>query len=466
MDENIGEMEGNMNQDKNKLNEEKNQSEKINNHDDWQKANKTIKIISSEQPFPYEYEGTPKLSFKEWLYQNNPFYLLSILLMFVGMYMVIQASSAGTSTNINVILSFFAIQNVYELIMLGMCLFLFVKGVNNRHGKILLLFILLFMGDVTFYQVRITGATSSLGLHKTGLISSSIYFILTILKIALIVYYLKIKFHIERLIYPVLAFSVIYFSPHILYYIVDNAGTAGEKSAAVNYLWWEIYLMWLFAALIQLPLIVRNWVNNTLTEVKENKYFENENNFYALLLFIPFIIVPIQLVLNIHPDAQAANPRLTDLTYCIIPYFISGVFFVQTFFKSYIEDFFSTNQYDFFTMCLILFLAWNTQVDNAVFGNDYFTPNRINTFLIILAHTVLVLTRKNKLSLLLLLAVGGHSVYTTLNTSFRKVYKYTTEISMLTWAIIMMSSSFVFLITGFVYSIKGQSEENTELAAQ
>ncbi|HNV72325.1 MAG TPA: hypothetical protein PKO06_21635, partial [Candidatus Ozemobacteraceae bacterium] len=97
--------------------------------------------------------------FLDWLIDNNPLYLLSVIFMFGGLLLVSKASyqvpgQAGPDASLSTVVAFFGVQNVYEIIMVGMAIYLIANKVNARHGKILLALELLFLADLTYYQVR------------------------------------------------------------------------------------------------------------------------------------------------------------------------------------------------------------------------------------------------------------------------------------------------------------------------
>jgi len=94
--------------------------------------------------------------FFSWFSNNNPLYLLSVVLMLAALYLVSSEVEAGKTT-VFTVCSFFAVQNLYELVMIGMALYLLKKHIQSDHGKLLLILVLVFLGDLTGYQVHIAG---------------------------------------------------------------------------------------------------------------------------------------------------------------------------------------------------------------------------------------------------------------------------------------------------------------------
>ena len=60
-------------------------------------------------------------SWGAWFVENNPLYLLSVLLMFLGLHLVSREAGAEGGS-VSTVLAFFGVQNLYEIIMVGMSL--------------------------------------------------------------------------------------------------------------------------------------------------------------------------------------------------------------------------------------------------------------------------------------------------------------------------------------------------------
>ncbi|MGM0601600.1 MAG: hypothetical protein ACQETH_17440, partial [Candidatus Rifleibacteriota bacterium] len=73
----------------------------------------------SQSDYPHSPVPPANFSFSDWFKRNNPLYLLSVLFMLTGLYLI---SSEAQSNNLDIqsLLAFFSVQNVYEIIMLSM----------------------------------------------------------------------------------------------------------------------------------------------------------------------------------------------------------------------------------------------------------------------------------------------------------------------------------------------------------
>ncbi|HMM58684.1 MAG TPA: hypothetical protein PKC25_00990, partial [Candidatus Rifleibacterium sp.] len=154
----------------------------------------------------------------QWLRNNNPLYLLSVVLMLGGLYLVGSELETGKVSSLAVS-GFFLVQNIYEIIMVAMALYLLKKKIQPQHGKLLLFFVLLFLGDLTFYQVRISGLSTAAGGIATG-----VYMLMAAVKLAAVIKVLGLTVHHTRLFFAAGAFSLIWVAPKVGYYLVDSIG--------------------------------------------------------------------------------------------------------------------------------------------------------------------------------------------------------------------------------------------------
>ncbi|MFZ2956186.1 MAG: hypothetical protein WA705_04795 [Candidatus Ozemobacteraceae bacterium] len=385
----------------------------------------------------------------EWLLENNPLYLISVFLMFLGLHLASRDATAEGGS-IWTVTAFFGVQNVYEVFMVGMALYLLSAKINARHGKILLALVMLFLADLTFYQVRISAMSAVVGAW-----ASAIYLVLAALKIAAVVKVLAIRIRWERLLYPITAFAVIYFSPQYLYRAVDVVGLklAGTPTQALPFSGvYEVYMIWLVAALIHIPAIVGAWKKNDLEEVVENQYFGDENGFYRYLLLFPFLVLPIQLMANVMNDATASNAAIGFLGFNLIPYLLIGVFFIQLFVRKIIVENCSQNAFDFSALMIVLLGALITETANPALA----FPFAFNRFLIVVAHIAVMMTRSNIYSAGLLVTIAGWYSFSGLTWATGQLVNYGQTLSKTAWAGIMMTGSFVFLGLGFIVSLKSR----------
>jgi len=409
--------------------------------------------------------------FKDWLYKNNPFYLISVFLIFWGLYLVSVDNTGRGPGSLKTLVLFYGIQNIYELLMLAMALYLMLKKINMSHGKLLLFFIFLFLVDATMYQAAIANACGPS--DKTtwvGIAVSSLYLFFAIIKLGLVVHLLKITPRVSMAVYALAAFAIIYFSRHYSSYLI-TLNTPDVRFFG----WWELYAIWLIAAIIQLPVILNSWWKPAFETDVENKYMGSENTFYTTLLIVPFIALPLQIALNIHPDLASKNSEIAaKLAYCYIPYIFLGAYFVETiWFKAMSEGLGLIDTFDFFAGFFALFFANVTRpLDVWIFGDTILYPHRLNLALIFGFVLFIALSRKNRMCLALL--VMGALYYTRSYTArvmdlvyyvndfmgglLEKYRKLTTTAR----AIILIVSSFVFLGLGFMMSLIGASRDKKE----
>ncbi len=399
-----------------------------------------------------------------WLYENNPLYLMSVLFMFLGLFLVSKASySLEGGATYTTVVGFFAIQNIYELIMVGMALYLFLNRVNNRHGKILLVFVMLFVSDLSFYLARI----STMEAGKTAAISpamiAGIYWSMAALKVAAVVYFLDIRIRIERLIYPLCALALIYFAPQYIYQLVDAIKSDSAKNTALATQgftgYYELYVIWFVAALIQLPVIIGSWRRNDLDSARAHRFLGDENAFYRFLLMFPFIVLPLQIVLNNEPDIRAKILQMQDTSYNYIPYLICGIFFMQQFCRRQIEESIGLNTYDFAMLMVVFMLALSTRANAAVNQNFNITPWTIHQAMIIIAHIACFVTRGNLYCAGFLAFFACYHMWTWLCAMAQRSVEEMRTWSSLTWAQILMAGSFLLLGLGFAVSVKGRRKQ-------
>lgn len=390
--------------------------------------------------------GNTDDSWGTWFIENNPLYLISVFMMFLGLHLVSrEATTAGGS--VGTVLAFFGVQNLYEIIMVSMSLYLLTAKINARHGKILLVLVFLFLADLTFYQVRIAAMSATAGFW-----ASLIYLALAVVKIAAVVRVLSIQVRWERLIYPLSVFAVIYFAPQYLYWAVDAIGRGSVNLFSGVY---EIYMIWLAAAAIHLPVIVANWKRGTFDEPVKNEYIGDETPFYRWLLFFPFVVLPIQLVVNVMNDASAGNSQINLLGYNLIPYLLVGLFFVQALWRSLIEREWGIGNFDFVGLMVVCAVALISESNNEAFS----FPFSFNRGLLVGAHVLVATTRQNFYSMCFLGAAGAWYSLSGLTWTAGQVVDYGRNLSRTAWAAILMAGSFISLLLGFLVSLSSRQNK-------
>jgi len=386
--------------------------------------------------------GTP--SGGDWmrfLIDANPLYLLSVLMMIAGLYLVSSAAS-GREVGVDTVAGFFGIQNVYEIVLVAMAIYLLRTGTNGRHGRLLLIFVMIFFADLTFYQVRIAAMDPT-----WAFFIAAFYLLLGAAKVGAVIYWLEIRVQWDRLVYPLFAFGMIYFAPQYLYAVMDSVGV--EKTTTPFTGQADVYLIWLVAAAIQLPVIVSNWRKNSLEESVPNRFFGDANSFYRALLLFPFVALAFQLDRNVMADAASGNGAIGSLAFVYVPYLLAGVFFLQSFFRGMIGKYCTTNVYDAVAMLVLTLLAWMTsRTDEIGIG-----LTNINWYIIIGVHIALAVTRLNPICASFLAAVLFKFMAGGVKTMAGNIYEYGRGLSTMAWAGLLMAGSFISLGLGFLVSI-------------
>jgi len=397
--------------------------------------------------------------FKSWFFRNNPFYLISVFLMFSGLRLISGDNSAGSgSGSLLSLISFYLVQNIYEFLILGIALYLILKKINGSSGKLLLFFIFVFLADATMYQAAIVGTCGhSSGTAWVGLIISSLYLVFAIIKIGLAIYLLKIAPRAAMIFYALAAYAIIYFSRHYSGYLIT-----GKISDVSLFGWWELYAVWLVAALIQLPVIFNTWWKSSFIAEVKNDYIGDENNFYAMLLVIPFIALPLQIVLNVHPDLATRSGVLAETvsnaTYFLVPYFLFGAFFMEGILYETMKRLgFELDVFDAVICALIYLFAEITQpLQIQMFGDHLLNPHQLNIIMIVAFTLFVAVSRKNRMCL----AIFAFEILYYSKTFLAAQYDYIIwffekfkKLSTMSRAYILVALSFIFLALGFLLSL-------------
>ena len=415
-----------------------------------------------------------KALLRYWFIEHNPFYIFSVLLMFCGLYLANTAITQSGKESLNQLLFFFSIQNIYEILIIVMAVYLLQKKIQPEQGLVLIFFSCFFMTDITMYQMRIAGCSEQYGKWLCYLVAA-IYFSLAVFKVLYIILKLKITIKPECLFFILSGILFIYSMPLILDYFVTTMATQSSFG------WWEIYLIWLLAAIIQLPIIVRNWKNQSLSRVEHGHYIEDNNLIYKILLIIPLCVIPFQLIYNTHADLKIINPDLNSMLYSIVPYLVCMVFFIESLYHEYIVNAFEQYIYDFIPLFLLVFISTGLRLENVeIFSGAKFTPFYFNLIVIFIAQLALATTRRNILSMAFVsIAVLWYSAdmwrtlfanfkafvkYISLisSTSIKAVISYIKNLSRLTVAAMMIVTSFAALGIGFAFSLKSTLNNEIE----
>lgn len=373
----------------------------------------------------------------QWLRNNNPLYLLSVVLMLGGLYLVGSELETGKVSSLAVS-GFFLVQNIYEIIMVAMALYLLKKKIQPQHGKLLLFFVLLFLGDLTFYQVRISGLSTAAGGIATG-----VYMLMAAVKLAAVIKVLGLTVHHTRLFFAAGAFSLIWVAPKVGYYLVDSIGRESFGYFDGSYVF---YSLWLIAALIHLPLIIENWRNNNLKTEVANEYLGNETTFWRWLLIFPFVVLPLQMSATVMSDSYRFIAPTLSIGTIIAPWLLAAAFFAQTLWRHLLGSRDNINIHDSAVMLVYLIII-------KVSAPDFSAPVLINHALLVAGLVATWLTRCNHVNAGVLALTGLWHAGQQLMTGAKVAVDYGSSLSRTAWAGILMSGSFVLLLTGFFFSL-------------
>ncbi len=381
-----------------------------------------------------------------WFRKNNPLYLLSVVLMLTGLYLAGSELESGKVTGMAVS-GFFFVQNLYEIIMVAMALYLLKNKIQPEHGKALLFFVLLFLGDLTFYQVRISGLSTSAGNVATG-----IYMLLAVIKIAAVVKVLGLTVHRTRLAFAAGAFSLIWIAPKVAYMLVDSIGRESFGFFDGSYVF---YSLWLIAGLIHLPLIVENWRENNLAVPAENEYLGNETVFWRWLIIFPFVILPLQMAMNVMSDSfRYVTPTLPVMA-VVAPWVLAAAFFAQTLWRHLL-----TSQYRLMICDSLIMGIFFLVVKLS--SSDFNLSGIINHVFLVAGLSVTWLTRANMVNGGILGMMGLWHAGAQMLSGAKTAVAYGAGLSRIAWAGILMLVSFVSLLAGFLFSLHRNGNDPTK----
>ncbi|HAE40543.1 MAG TPA: hypothetical protein DCG57_18205 [Candidatus Riflebacteria bacterium] len=390
----------------------------------------------------------PMNVFFNWFRNNNPLYLLSVALMLAGLYLAGSELESGKMNSILTVTGFFAVQNIYEILMIGMALYLLKNRIQSDHGRLLLILVLVFLGDLTGYQVHISGKDQVVGYAATA-----VYMVLAALKLIIVLKVLNLKMHSSRVFYVFSAFSLIWIGPKVADYMVNSVGTASIGFFDGSY---SYYSLWLAAGLIHLPLIIENWRKNTLADYEENEYLGNATHFWRWLIVFPFIVMPIYLYFFAMSEQIRFMESSLSVPALLAAWAVCAAFFAQTVWRKVCEEWIGLNIYD--SVVMLLFLVTTMSL-----ASSFTAPVVINHILLIAGLSATWLTRENRVNGAGLSCVAIWYTGAQLKVAGTTAVNYGTSLSRTAWAAILMGGSFVLLALGFIVSLirngKGNSEE-------
>src|SRR4051794_27673114 len=173
-----------------------------------------------------------------FLVHSNPFYLLSALCMIAGCFALNSALQTRSGELPKLLLLMGTLQ-LYELLLVGLGLYLIVKHRLDRDGRTLLLLDAVFLVDLTFLNNE-TAATNL----WAGILVNGLTVLLAVGKIALVTAALSVRFPRRTFGFVVLQLAVLLGMPCVLKW-VEHPGAlhAGITPLQLYAAWWAAGLV-------------------------------------------------------------------------------------------------------------------------------------------------------------------------------------------------------------------------------
>src|SRR3954467_1584939 len=197
----------------------------------------TLDYASATAPAaaPKPPSGNPLLRF---LVHHNPFYLLSALCMIAGCF-ALNSALQTRSGELSKLLLLMGTLQLYELLLVGLGLYLIVKHRLDRDGRTLLLLDAVFLVDLTFLNNE-TAATNL----WAGILVNGITLLLAVGKVALVMAALSVRFPRRTFCFVVLQLAVLLGMPCVLKFVErPGAVHAGITPLQLYAAWWAAGLV-------------------------------------------------------------------------------------------------------------------------------------------------------------------------------------------------------------------------------
>jgi len=378
---------------------------------------------------------------------GNPYYLASVFCLFYGLYLI--SSQGNASLSLSMLVGFYIVQVIYEVVIFGLGMKLIREKINREHGFFLLGIVLLLSCDATFYQSRITTYCFYDGLNWISFLIAGLNLVLNALELSILVDSFGITPRFEKIFCSIATLLLISAGLPLYMQLLDSGVFAYLLGSAPG--WWEIYVPWFLAALCPTAVIARKWNSEGKGEYKRNSFLGNELVFYASVLLVPAIMLPIQFFMNIHMDNTLLSSAPKNMIYGFIPYALCFAFLIQTFLKFLITELWSINSYDF-TCCLALFgTALLFEGSAQPFAAD-FHPYILNKILILGMMLITAITRRNQYSLYFLVTVGAYQLRSIPLDFYRWTQDAWQGLSMTGRSLLLCFLSFSLLGIGYLSS--------------
>jgi hypothetical protein len=170
-----------------------------------------------------------------FVHDRNPFYLLSALCMFVGFRIILGALNSAPG-DWKTLLGLIVTLNFYEVVMIGLALFLIVKRGLIRDGWILLGIEALFLLDLTNLNAELFTA-----MPRLGAAVNSICFLLAMAKILMIIRTLGLRLTPGTAFYIAAQFAFLFAMPGI--FRLMRSTDAAVSAMQIYSIWWMAGLL-------------------------------------------------------------------------------------------------------------------------------------------------------------------------------------------------------------------------------
>ncbi|MEI8195700.1 MAG: hypothetical protein WCI73_07315 [Phycisphaerae bacterium] len=236
---------------------------------------------------PHFVPGYPRpmpRSFGQLMIDHNPFYLLSVLCMLFGCYLLHNALELQVG-GLGKLLILLGTLNVYELLLIGLAVLLLGRAEMARDGRTLVVLEILFLADLTFLNAELVQVN-----HFWGSVVSLVVLLLALGKVWLLFRALKIQMGFGRLGYVGLQLLILFGMPWG-FIKLDTVGEVPEQR--VFLLWWCVALLpVLFDA------VARAWPDGMKLRTIGHANGAGGSGIALLYLIVPFISLIAHLRFN------------------------------------------------------------------------------------------------------------------------------------------------------------------------
>ncbi len=172
--------------------------------------------------------------FLNFILDHNPLYLLSALSMLLGYYLLVQGVGARAG-EIGKMVGLLVTVNIYELLLIGLGLFLFLRRGLRRDARLLLILQSLFLADATF----MISETVSIG-PRAGAVVDLVLLILALAKMTLVFRVLRLELSFRSFTLIVLQLAILFTLPIYLRHISIDGTLPGLPFYGF---WWLALLL-------------------------------------------------------------------------------------------------------------------------------------------------------------------------------------------------------------------------------